>query len=111
MSRLLIAIAVSTLLASCATPEKREEEKERRADEARAGVITRIIDLKLGPDGKLVKEGGDSKYVEGTPGQRINVLLKNEQPIYIVQPANPNLRVGDKVRIEDTPSGPRVVPR
>jgi len=45
------------------------------------------------------------------PGQRINVLLQNEQPIYLVQPTNPSLRVGDRVRIEDTPSGPRVVPQ
>jgi hypothetical protein len=46
----------------------------------------------------------------GVPGQPINVLLRNEQPVYVVQRTNPNLRVGDSVRIEETPSGPLVVP-
>ena len=115
MRALIAVVAVSILAASCAAPEKRAAEKERRTDEAQVGVITKIVDVVLEyKDAKPQVAGTpeDSKYKDGgVPGQRINVLLMNEQPIYVVQPTNPGLRVGDRVRIEDTPSGPRVVPQ
>ena len=104
MSRRLLAVLatlVSMTVASCASPEKRAAEKERRSDEAREGVITRIVDVTIREKQTGAMSG---------PGQRINVLLQNEQPIYVVQPSNPSLRVGDRVRIEDTPSGPRAIP-
>jgi hypothetical protein len=97
--RLLLAVATSLLVASCATPEVRDAQKEVRREEAKVGVITRIVDVTIRDN------------PAGAPGQRINVLLMNEQSVYVAQPTNPSLRVGDRVRIEDTPSGPRVVPQ
>jgi hypothetical protein len=97
--RLLLALATSLLVAACAKPEVRDAQRELRREEAKIGVITRIVDVTIRDN------------PAGAPGQRINVLLMNEQSVYVAQPTNPDLRVGDRVRIEDTPSGPRVVPQ
>jgi hypothetical protein len=98
----MAALCIALATASCATPDQRAAEKERRTEEAQVGVITKIVDI--------VMEYKEGEKRPGVPGQRINVLLQNEQPVYVVQRTNPNLRVGDRVRIERTPAGPVVVP-
>jgi len=61
--------------------------------------------------GGAVGQRVQNRYGERRPGQHIMVNLGNGYEIGITQPANPNLRVGDPVRIEGSGSDARVVRR
>jgi hypothetical protein len=45
------------------------------------------------------------------PGQHVIVHLNNDVAVGITQPINPDLRVGDAVRVDGTGSDARVVRR
>ena len=89
----LLALVVAAGVSACAGPDA------VTIQEARTGKIMKIDEVRL---------RGDPKEAEA-PGQRIVVLLKNEQVVKITQDADTTLRVGDMVRIEQTQRGPKVV--
>lgn len=59
--------------------------------------------------GGAVGQGVQNRYGERRPGQHIMVDLGNGYEVGITQPADPDLRVGDRVRIEGSGAGARVV--
>jgi outer membrane lipoprotein SlyB len=61
--------------------------------------------------GAYVGQRTQSKYGDGRPGHHIIVQLDNGVAVGITQPVDPNLRVGDKVRVEGTGPDARVVRR
>jgi len=50
-----------------------------------------------------------NRYVERRPGQHITVRLRNDVLVAITQAADPDLRVGDRVRIDGSGERARVV--
>jgi hypothetical protein len=89
----LLALLVAAGVSACTAPSAVV------VQEARTGKIMKIDDVRLRGD---PNEGQ-------APGQRIVVLLRNEQVVKVTQDADPTLRVGDMVRIEQTQRGPKVV--
>ena len=89
----LLALVLAAGISACAAPDA------VTIHEARVGKIMKIDEVRL---------RGDPKEAEA-PGQRIVVLLRNEQVVKVTQDADPALRVGDMVRIEQTQRGPKVV--
>ena len=61
--------------------------------------------------GGAVGQGVQNRYGQPRPGQHILVDLGNGYEVGITQPADPDLRVGDRVRIEGSGSDARVVRR
>ena len=61
--------------------------------------------------GGAVGQRVQNRYGERRPGQHIMVALGNGYEVGITQPVNPNLRVGDPVRIEGSGTDARVVRR
>jgi outer membrane lipoprotein SlyB len=59
--------------------------------------------------GGAVGQGVQNRYAERRPGQHILVDLGNGYEVGITQPADPGLRVGDRVRIEGSGPDARVV--
>ena len=59
--------------------------------------------------GGAVGQGVQNRYAERRSGQHILVDLGNGYEVGITQPTDPDLRVGDRVRIEGSGSGARVV--
>ena len=101
--RILAAIAIALAAAACATPEQKSYNRQVRAEENRMGRVTRIQAT------YLTREARESG---GAPsGQRVTVLLENEQMTHITQEIDPALRVGDLVRIEGAGATARVVRR
>ena len=88
----LLALVVAAGVSACAAPNTVV------IQEARVGKIMKIDEVRLRAD----------KNEEQSPGQRIVVLLRNEQVVKVTQDADHTLRVGDIVRIEQTPRGPKV---
>ena len=89
----LLALVVAAGVSACAGPDA------VTIQEARTGKIMKIDEVRLRGD----------KNEEQAPGQRIVVLLRNEQVVKVTQDADHTLRVGDIVRIEQTQRGPKVV--
>jgi outer membrane lipoprotein SlyB len=50
-----------------------------------------------------------NRYVDKRAGQHITVRLRNGVAVVVTEPADPNLRVGDRVRIEGSGQRARVV--
>ena len=61
--------------------------------------------------GALAGQAAQNKYERPRPGQHIVVTLNNGVAVGITQPADPDLRVGDNVRIDGSGSAARVVRR
>ena len=61
--------------------------------------------------GGAVGQGVQKRYGERRQGQHIMVDLGNGYEIGVTQPVNPNLRVGDPVRIEGSGTDARVLRR
>ena len=61
--------------------------------------------------GGAVGQRVQNRYGQRRPGQHIMVNLGNGYEIGITQPVNPDLRVGDPVRIEGSGTNARVVRR
>ena len=61
--------------------------------------------------GGAVGQGVQNRYGERRPGQNIMVNLGNGYEVGVTQPVDPNLRVGDPVRIEGSGADARVVRR
>jgi outer membrane lipoprotein SlyB len=61
--------------------------------------------------GGAVGQGVQNRYGERRQGQHIMVDLGNGYEIGITQPVDPNLRVGDPVRIEGSGTNARVLHR
>ena len=61
--------------------------------------------------GGAVGQGVQNRYGERRPGQNIMVDLGNGYEVSVTQPVDPNLRVGDPVRIEGSGRDARVVRR
>ena len=61
--------------------------------------------------GGAVGQGVQNRYAERRPGQHILVDLGSGYEVGITQPVNPDLRVGDPVRIEGSGSNARVLRR
>jgi outer membrane lipoprotein SlyB len=61
--------------------------------------------------GAFLGQKAQNKYAERRPGQHVIVQLGNGVSVGITQPADPNLRVGDPVRIDGTGTDARVVRR
>jgi outer membrane lipoprotein SlyB len=59
--------------------------------------------------GGAVGQGVQNRYTERRPGQHILVDLGHGYEVGITQPTDPDLRVGDRVRIEGSGSDARVV--
>ena len=59
--------------------------------------------------GGAVGQKVQNRYAERRPGQHILVDLGNGYEVGITQAADPNLRVGDRVRIDGSGSDARVV--
>ena len=89
----LLALVVAASVSACTAPNTVV------IQEARTGKIMKIDEVRL---------RGDPNQ-EQAPGQRIVVLLRNEQVVKVTQDADQTLRVGDIVRIEQTQRGPKVV--
>jgi hypothetical protein len=103
MTRILALLVIALAAAACATPEQKSYRQQVRAEENRMGRVTRIQALFDTRDAR--EQGGDPS------GQRVTVLLENEQVAYISQAIDPALKVGDLVRIEGTGRDARVVRR
>lgn len=89
----LLALVVAAGVSACTAPDT------VTIQEARVGKVMKIDEVRL---------RGDPNQ-EQAPGQRIVVLLRNEQVVKVTQDADQTLRVGDIVRIEQTQRGPKVV--
>jgi len=61
--------------------------------------------------GGAVGQAVQNRYGERRPGQNIMVDLGNGYEVGVTQPVDPNLRVGDPVRIEGSGTDARVVRR
>ena len=101
--RLLASLLIAFVVVACATPQEKSYRQQVRAEENRMGRVTRIQALFDTRDAR--EQGGDPS------GQRVTVLLENEQVAYISQPIDPALKVGDLVRIEGSGREARVVRR
>ncbi len=61
--------------------------------------------------GALLGNNVQKRYDQTTPGQQIIVRVKSGVLVQITQPANPNLRPGQRVYIEGSGEDTRVVPQ
>lgn len=60
--------------------------------------------------GALIGNNVQKRYDQPVPGQQIIVRVKSGVLVQVTQPANPNLRQGQRVLIEGSGEGARVVP-
>ncbi len=101
--RILAIALIAVAAVACTTPEQKTYQREVRSEENRMGRVTRI---------QATFTTREGREMGGAPsGQRVTVLLENESVVYIEQPIDPELKVGDLVRIESTGPGSRVVRR
>ena len=101
--RIAALILVAIAAAACASPEQKSYQRQVRAEENRMGRVTRV---------QAIFATREARETGGEPaGQRVTVLLENEQVVYITQDIDPALRVGDLVRIEGAGSAARVIRR
>jgi len=61
--------------------------------------------------GALIGNNVQKRYDQPVPGQQIIVRVKSGVLVQVTQPANPNLRQGQRVLIEGSGEGARVVPQ
>jgi outer membrane lipoprotein SlyB len=61
--------------------------------------------------GALIGNNVQKRYDQPVPGQQIIVRLKSGVLVQITQPADPNLRLGQRVYVEGSGEGARVVPQ
>lgn len=59
--------------------------------------------------GGLAGNTAENRYVDRRAGQHVTVRLQNGVAVAVTQPADPNLRVGDWVRIDGSGQRARVV--
>jgi outer membrane lipoprotein SlyB len=139
MLRSLLATLLFTLLAACATQNNPGETEVRYGRISQIDSVMLEGDKKLGlgtvigavAGGLLGNQigGGTGKDIatvagvvaggyagnkvqnnmEKRPGQQITVRLDNGASVGITQPADPGLKVGDRVRIDGGGEGARVV--
>jgi outer membrane lipoprotein SlyB len=57
----------------------------------------------------LLGNSVENRYVDKRAGQHITVRLRNGVTIAVTQPTDPDLRVGDLVRVEGSGQRARVV--
>ncbi len=61
--------------------------------------------------GALLGNNVQKRYDQPTPGQQVIVRVKSGVLVQITQPANPNLRPGQRVYIDGSGEDARVVPQ
>jgi outer membrane lipoprotein SlyB len=59
--------------------------------------------------GGIVGNAEQNRYVDKRDGQHVTVRLQSGVAVAVTQPADPNLRIGDRVRIDGSGQGARVV--
>jgi outer membrane lipoprotein SlyB len=59
--------------------------------------------------GGFVGNAEQNRYVDKRAGQHVTVRLQSGVAVAVTQPADPSLRVGERVRIDGSGQGARVV--
>jgi len=143
ISRLMLAAALTSLLAACATPGAQPGEMEIRRGTVEqitgvsipsnhhqgvgavvgglaglgigsliGGGTGRDVAMVLGTvGGALVGNEVQKKHDQPIAGQQIIVRTTNGVLVAVTQPINPAIRVGQRVYIEGSGDGARVIPQ
>ena len=80
------------------------------SNESTFARIRRTKKMRIGAvGGGLAGNASQNRYVDRRPGQHIFVRLNNGVTIAVTEPADPALRVGDRVRVQGRGTDARLV--